>query len=319
LGRSGGYTYNVIGSANHPITYVNWYDAARFTNWLYNGQPTTGGEGNETTETGSYMLNGFNPNNVTRNANATWVIPTENEWYKAAYYNPASNSYFQYPFSSSTVPTSAPPGGAPNTGNFYADGTGFAVTPGYSPTQNYLTNVGAYASSASPYGAFDMGGDVFQWNESPVGTGRGNRGGAWYYDSDTLASSYQGNNSPGVADQFIGFRVAYIPQTLLGDYNNDGHVNAADISALELALTNLALYESTFGVSDADLQQFNQLPGESTTNLNNSDLQALENYLKSGGGSNNSVPEPSTLVLAVLCFLSLHAYDSQRRGCARIA
>ncbi len=82
-GPSGGYIYSVIGSANHPITYVNWYDAARFTNWLYNGQPTTGGEGNGTTETGSYTLNGSNPNNVTRNANATWVIPTENEWYKA--------------------------------------------------------------------------------------------------------------------------------------------------------------------------------------------------------------------------------------------
>jgi hypothetical protein len=115
-----------------------------------------------------------------------------------------------------------------------------------------------------------------------------------------LASSYQGNNSPGVADQFIGFRVAYIPQTLPGDYNNDGHVDAADIKALELALANLPLYESTYGVSDADLQQIDQLPGKSSTNLNNSDLQALLNYLKSGGGSTNSVPEPSTFVLGVL-------------------
>lgn len=156
------------------------------------------------------------------------------------------------------------------------------------------------------------GGDVFQWNESSVGTGRGNRGGAWYYDSTTLASSYQGNNSPGVADQFIGFRVAYIPQTLLGDYNNDGHVNAADISALELALTNLSLYESTYGVSEADLQQIDNLPGESTKNLNNSDLQALENYLKSGGSSTNPVPEPSTFMLGVLALGAMLLNVSRR-------
>src|SRR6478609_6822544 len=39
-GNPGSYTYSVIGSPNHPITYVSWADAARFVNWLHNGQPT---------------------------------------------------------------------------------------------------------------------------------------------------------------------------------------------------------------------------------------------------------------------------------------
>ncbi len=39
-GASGSYSYSVIGSANHPVTYVSWGDAARFSNWLHNGQPT---------------------------------------------------------------------------------------------------------------------------------------------------------------------------------------------------------------------------------------------------------------------------------------
>ncbi len=56
-GSSGSYTYSVIDSPIKPITYVSWGDAVRFTNWLYNGQPT-GAEGNGTTETGSYTLNG---------------------------------------------------------------------------------------------------------------------------------------------------------------------------------------------------------------------------------------------------------------------
>lgn len=38
-GSSGSYTYAVLGSGLRPVSYVSWYDAARFTNWLSNGQP----------------------------------------------------------------------------------------------------------------------------------------------------------------------------------------------------------------------------------------------------------------------------------------
>ena len=35
-----GYTYSVLsGWANMPVNYVSWGDAARFCNWLQNGQP----------------------------------------------------------------------------------------------------------------------------------------------------------------------------------------------------------------------------------------------------------------------------------------
>jgi hypothetical protein len=80
----------------------------------------------------------------------------------------------------------------------------------------------------------------------------------------------------------------------------DGHVDAADISALELALINLSAYKTQYGVTDSELSQINELPGESTSSLNNADLQAFLDYLKAGGGSTNPIPEPSTLVLAVL-------------------
>jgi probable HAF family extracellular repeat protein len=90
-----------------------------------------------------------------------------------------------------------------------------------------------------------------------------------------------------------------ISQILPGDYNRDQHVNAADIAALELALTNLANYKSLYGVSDAELLQINLLPGESTAALNNSDLQALLTYLKTGDSA-NPIPEPASACLAVL-------------------
>ncbi len=217
-GSSGSYTYSVIGSANHPITYVSWGDAARFSNWLANGQPT-GAEGNGTTETGSYTLNGATSdaalNAIARNANATWVIPTENEWYKAAYYDPVAGHYWNYATGTNTPPTSAPPGSTPNTANFYDNTTGYAVTgsTSYNPNQNYLTDVGAYTASASPYGAYDMGGDVFQWNETLIsGSFRGLRRGSWSSDSNLLQSSDRIYDNPSDEGFLAGFRVATVPE-----------------------------------------------------------------------------------------------------------
>ena len=98
------------GRENHPVNYVTWYDAIRFANWLNNGQ------GNGDTETGAYTLLGGTPTpsnglSIIRNPGATWFLPSENEWYKAAYYDPGTGSYFQNPTSSDTAPTAeAPPG-----------------------------------------------------------------------------------------------------------------------------------------------------------------------------------------------------------------
>jgi streptogramin lyase len=84
---------------------------------------------------------------------------------------------------------------------------------------------------------------------------------------------------------------------LRGDFNRDGHVTAADISAMQLALTNPQSYESTYGVDATLLSAIGDLNGDGI--VNNADLQWLLNLLNSGGGSTNPVPEPGTFVLAV--------------------
>ncbi len=230
---SGSYTYSVIGSADKPVTYVSWGDAARFANWLHNGQPT-GLQDASTTEDGAYPLNGAITytalNAVTRNAGAIWFLTSEDEWYKAAYHknDGVTGNYWDYATSTDVTPYSdQPPGsGAPtqsNTVNYFADDTvangyddGYAVTgsTSLSGTQNYLTDAGAYTSSTSPYGTFDQAGNVWEWNEALTGIRRVLRGGAWYNtESYYLKSSYRvTDNLPTKETYFFGFRVATVPE-----------------------------------------------------------------------------------------------------------
>ena len=135
-GSPGSYTYSPTKNGNYPVNYVSWGDAARFCNWLQNGQPTSGTEGTGTTETGAYTLNGATSNallmSITRNAEATYFIPTENEWYKAAYYSGGgtNSAYWTYPTKSNVAPGNTLPD-LGNNANFYLSN--------YTDPTNYLT------------------------------------------------------------------------------------------------------------------------------------------------------------------------------------
>ena len=125
---------------------------------------------------------------ITRNADAGIVIPTENEWYKAAYYNPANQTYWEFPTASNVKPTADPVPGGPDSANFIPGGW---PNPDYADSLGHLTNVGAFTSAVSSYGTYDQGGDSLQWNESLIGTNRGIRGGQYGYVWDHMASFYR--------------------------------------------------------------------------------------------------------------------------------
>jgi len=209
-GSSGTYTYSVIGSANRPITYVSWFDAARFANWMTNGQ------GSGSTETGAYELNGATSGNaVAANPGAAFRLPTQNEWYKAAYYDPTLNSgaggYSAYATQSNEAPGNQI-GNLPNQANWKTvDGYSVTQSSSYDTTQNYLSDVGAFSGSGSFYGTFDQSGNVYQWNDldGTADSLRGLRGG-WWNDTDPffLSSSYSLSDFPQEENQLIGFRLA---------------------------------------------------------------------------------------------------------------
>ncbi len=205
-GSSGSYTYSVAADwANRPVNYVSWGDAARFSNWLHNGQGSGG------TETGSYDLSGaMSPADlmvVTRDPNATWVIPSKDEWYKAAYHknDGATANYWDYPTGSDSLPSNdlVEPTDPGDNATFFDDGwtIGFPY---------FRTEVGAHENSGSPYGTFDLGGNVFEWNETAIGPSRHVHGGAFIGNNLHAATSFV--NSPAAELFSLGFRVAQVPE-----------------------------------------------------------------------------------------------------------
>jgi formylglycine-generating enzyme len=208
LGNPGSYTYIVDANGdgvedanwvNRPVNLVSWGDAARFCNWLSNGQPS-GMQDLSTTEDGSYYLNGATNwdtlMTVTRKPNATWVIPSENEWYKAAYHknDGVTGHYWNYATRTNNHPSNAlinpDPG---NNANYY----GLYGVNGYTIGGPYWrTEVGEFENSQSPYGTYDQTGNVSEWTEGIYYEAYLDhdfakvRGGAFDYNVDLINASY---------------------------------------------------------------------------------------------------------------------------------
>ena len=191
-GTSGSYTYSVItGRGDLPVNHVSFYDALRFANWLHNGQPT-GAQDSTTTEDGAYDMS--LGSSVARKPGAKVFLTSEDEWYKAAYYA-RPGTYYDYPAGSDTSTSCWQIGAKPNAAN--CDEIEFR-----------LTDVGSYTASASPYGTFDQGGNVWEWNEALIGSDRGIRGGGFLGTPSYLRVSRRSDAPPTYESAHIGFRVA---------------------------------------------------------------------------------------------------------------
>ena len=211
-GNASGSKYAVKSNmGDKPVIIVNWFDAARVSNWLMNGATSS-----SSTETGAYTLNNAISGDAPAvNPGATFYIPTENQWYKAAYYKGGSTNagYWTYATQSDTAPTAVTAGStgigsSGSTGNFanYNRNADWG-----SPVQNgNVTTVGTNGG-ASAYGAFDMSGNVLEWNDltGASGSSRGLRGGSWYIGAaSTLSSPISSTSPPSGEFTWYGFRLA---------------------------------------------------------------------------------------------------------------
>ena len=236
---------------NRPVNFVSWYDAAMYANWATSGSINQGaydtstsanwGDSDASAYTGITAHDSDDMDALVSTYGKVYVIPTEDEWYKAAYHknDGVTGNYYDYPTSSDT-----PPGYVNNSGNLSGTGNPFTeegTDPGNYATYDddgepytigspyYRTIVGEWENSDSPYGTFDQGGNVYEWNEVIIDDDyrscRGMRGGSFSEvfgvgksvgKSDAfsgLLSSYRCYNfAPTAEDYEVGFRVSEVPE-----------------------------------------------------------------------------------------------------------
>ena len=127
-------------SGSQPTANTSWYEAAKLANWLTSGNALQGAYqfSDATTFTG-----------VDRDAALAtymtiYVLPSEDEWYKAAYLKSDGSGYTTYAT-----------GDSEPTAGFDANYNGVNSAP---------WDVGS--GTVENNGTYDMGGNVFEWGES---------------------------------------------------------------------------------------------------------------------------------------------------------
>lgn len=211
-GTSGSFSYAAkSGMENRPVSWVSWLDAARFANWMHNGQKTDGTAA-LSAESGAYTLNGTTTaSSVARSGTATVWLPSEDEWYKAAYYDPnkgGTGGYWTQANQTNTLASNTVGvAGAANYTISGNSGTGSGATI-------KVTTVGAYGvNSDSAYGTNDQAGNVREFTDTIFsGTGRVSRGGSYDNAAAALSSSVRLSVAGTAESGTVGFRIATIPE-----------------------------------------------------------------------------------------------------------
>jgi formylglycine-generating enzyme required for sulfatase activity len=194
--------------ADMPATSITWFEAARFVNWLNTSKGYTAAY--KFDAGGNFQLwepgdPGYNSANLYRNRRARYFLPSINEWHKAAYYDPAANTYYDYPTGSDSVPDGIDVVSDPIFDAVFTDG---ASNPG----PNDITDVGVF----SRFDTAGQGGNVVEWGETAfdrlndvADDQRSARGGAWVSGHTVLAAWTSGiGTSPHFESPAVGFRVA---------------------------------------------------------------------------------------------------------------
>ena len=181
--RSAYYT-----GAQQPTNGVSWYEATQFCNYLTSGDKSLG----------AYLFSNGDFTGIDRDSAVSaygiaYVIPTEDEWYKSAYYT--GSGYSTYANGTNIAPE------LDVDANYYDIGHGAYSVP---------WNVGTGTEEQN--GTFDMMGNVWEWNETLISPYRGARGGSFNSVYGVLESHTRFDFSPNVEDTDLGFRVASVPE-----------------------------------------------------------------------------------------------------------
>ena len=197
-----------------PSNGITWYQAAGFVNWL---NTSTGHQPAYQLNAGLTEMTLWSSaeawqeggENLYRNKNAYYFLPSRNEWHKAAYHknDGVTADYWLYPTASNAIPTQVTSGTSAGTAVY-----GYSL--GQGPASVYT------AGGLSAYGTMAQGGNVWEWGESAYDGSndsaterRAGLGGPWLDPSEFMLSSCMwGNALPTGTFSSVGFRVASVPE-----------------------------------------------------------------------------------------------------------
>ncbi len=299
-----------VGSAstgNQPVNWGRWYAAAQFANWLTTGDKYQGAytftfndDDNPT------QITGVTINRDCQNdAGFAYVLPTEDEWYKAAYYKGGGTDagYWRYPTQQNDSPTGVASGTDPYTAVF---GPQSATASVYE------------AGGRSAYGTMGQGGNVWEWTES--GTNNAPNADRWRFGGERAHSnasqldaiSRSGNSrAPDFASVAIGFRIATTarlnePQrfdfgSALDKYRHDVYRHGVDALANWLVLQGVPTGTVTY---EPDAVRISS--GSTSPNANSVGL--LTDFDNLGNGQKNKFVASITFTMTAGTS-SNHSYD----------
>lgn len=209
---SGTYTYSTT-TPTLPVSSVTWTSAARFVNWLNNGQVATSNTTtlNTALNTGAYTLATSSTGSTVVNRTAGYTtagstdkffLPSANEWVKAAFYNPGSATWNTWQNGSSSTPFQVT---STSTTNLSSANAGVYGSP--APRA-----VGSIVNSKSPYGLYDMLGNITEMTDTANGLSQYFAASGSYLISSSGISAWNINSNQylSATAASIGFRVAGI-------------------------------------------------------------------------------------------------------------
>lgn len=207
FGEPGRFHYSSKpGYGRLPVTFVSWWDAARYVNWLHFDRPDRGRSELGTTE-GTNNSGAYDTRDellaVRRNKEARFYLPNRDEWTKAAFFHerPGGGVWWRSATHESELPVAGPPDNERSNANYF-DGRWAVPFPHLSP-------VGAYRSSPGPWGTYDQAGNVHEWAEdAPTPFTRRLLGGALFLYAIGVERGYAEAEIASQGLGSVGFRIA---------------------------------------------------------------------------------------------------------------